>query len=216
MGRVFVREATVSERDGGTTREAIVLSALRCFAEHGYAGTSLNDIAAEVGIRRPSLLHHFASKEALYGEVFERCLSEWLTRVEQGVASAGDRDDGWATLDAVLTASGDFFRTNPESVRLIRREAIDGGTNLVTDVGSALQPMFDRATRFLERQMGAGVFRRMSAPDLLISAYSALFGYFSDAPLLDGILGESALEPARVQAHMDHLGDLFRSALRPI
>jgi TetR/AcrR family transcriptional regulator len=208
-----VREATVSERDGGTTREAIVLSALRCFAEHGYAGTSLNDIAAEVGIRRPSLLHHFMSKEALYGEVFERCLSEWLTRVEQAVTSA---EDGWATLDAVLTASGDFFRTNPESVRLIRREAIDGGTNLVTDVGSALQPMFERATRFLERQMQSGVFRRMSAPDLLISAYSALFGYFSDAPLLDGILGESALDPARVQAHMDHLGDLFRSALRPL
>jgi|SRR5690242_1430341 AcrR family transcriptional regulator len=50
-------------------REELTRIAARLFAERGYQGTSLADLAGELGVRKPSLYHHIASKEDLLWEV---------------------------------------------------------------------------------------------------------------------------------------------------
>jgi TetR/AcrR family transcriptional regulator, cholesterol catabolism regulator len=50
-------------------REELTRIAARLFAERGYQGTSLADLAEELGVQKPSLYHHIASKEDLLWEV---------------------------------------------------------------------------------------------------------------------------------------------------
>jgi AcrR family transcriptional regulator len=50
-------------------REELTRAAARLFAERGYQGTSLADLADAVGVQKPSLYHHIASKEDLLWEV---------------------------------------------------------------------------------------------------------------------------------------------------
>ena len=195
-----------------STREQIIIEATQCFAEAGYDGTSLNDIAAAVGIRRQSLLHHFPSKDVLYGEVFERLLSDWFERLASAIGSTGGGID---KLELVLKAGFDFFADNPDYVRLVRREALDSGAHLGIDLAAVLRPMWDRSVEYFQREMDAGTFRRHDPQQLLLTGYGALLSYFSDAPFLVGLLDIDPLDPAALEARRQHIITFYRTALSP-
>ena len=54
------------------TRELFLDTAETLFAERGFYGVSIAAIAGELGLTKQALLHHFSSKEKLYGAVLER------------------------------------------------------------------------------------------------------------------------------------------------
>jgi AcrR family transcriptional regulator len=195
-----------------TTREQILDEALALFAHAGYDGTSLNDIAAGVGIRRPSLLHHFPSKEALYQEVFEHLLSDWFERLAGAIGSA---ERGWEKVELVLRAGFRFFADNPSYVRMVRREAIDGGQHLAVDLAGVLRPTFDLAAAYFEREMELGTFRVQDPRQLLITGYGALLSYFSDEPFLEGLIDMAPMSADALAAREEHIVQFFRAALLP-
>jgi AcrR family transcriptional regulator len=93
-----------------TTRRALLRAARRLFTQHGYAGTSRDDIAAAADLTRGALYHHFASKEALFAAVVEELEQEVTDRVATVAMQGGDpgqelRLGCLAFLDACLDPS---------------------------------------------------------------------------------------------------------------
>ncbi|WP_303324735.1 TetR/AcrR family transcriptional regulator [Actinomyces radicidentis] len=78
-------------------RERVLKEAVALFGAHGYAGTSLADIAAAADISKAGLLHHFSSKDELFAQVLARRDREDVNAIAE---LAGD--DPWAMLDAYV------------------------------------------------------------------------------------------------------------------
>ncbi|HZP28557.1 MAG TPA: TetR family transcriptional regulator, partial [Acidimicrobiia bacterium] len=189
------------------TKALILDVARRRFAEHGLAATSLSEIADEVGIRRPSLLHHFPSKDALYRAVLEQAFADWFAIVD---AATSNMLEGWPQVERVLRAAFAFFAAHPDFVRLARREALDVGPLLTEELGDGLRPLLDRAARFLEGEMDAGRLRRHDARRLLVTGYGAVLSYFSDASLIENLMAADPHTPDAMSDELEHLVELFR------
>ena len=105
-----------------TTRERLLQVARRQFAEKGYYGASIASIADALGLTKQALLHHFGSKEKLYGEV----LAAIATRLTRHAARARDAGaDPVAQLEAVVVARADDAPDDVLDAQLLMRELLD-------------------------------------------------------------------------------------------
>jgi AcrR family transcriptional regulator len=93
-------------------REQILAAATSAFARTGFAGTSLEDIAAEAGVTRVILYRHFESKADLYRSVLDRAKQ----RLD---AATGAPEFTDASIDALLAAAAD----DPAAFRLLFHHA---------------------------------------------------------------------------------------------
>src|SRR5262245_24195084 len=84
-----VTRTTFTTPEGKVTRDRILDAAVRAFAARGYRGASIDTIAAEVGVSRQGVLHHFRSKTELLVAVLERRDEEDSERANEVFARHG-------------------------------------------------------------------------------------------------------------------------------
>jgi AcrR family transcriptional regulator len=111
--------------DAGERRERIVDAAMRHFAEHGYRGGRVEDIAADVSVAKGTVFLDFGSKEGLFLAAYERAVSmlpAWLDAPEVVIA-----EGFWATLDWWLEHTEDFVQRDPVPNRIAVIGRYDAG-----------------------------------------------------------------------------------------
>lgn len=85
------------------TRAALLEEATALFAERGYAGTSLEDVASASQVTRGAVYHHFASKQALFEAVLDRQEARVTAEVTAAATTADPWDAAMRALDKYLT-----------------------------------------------------------------------------------------------------------------
>jgi AcrR family transcriptional regulator len=191
------------------TKDRILDAALASFGSRGYEPTSLDALAAGLGVSKQTILYHFTSKEALLEAVIDRSAAELATAFENALRRAGD---GIERIDAVVRSVFRVAARRPELLGLVR-EVSRLGPPATTRLTGSLDPLVARATGFLEAEMDAGRMRRQDARLLLLNAYSVVIGAATEVEVLRA-LGYEPTARSLVRRRAELLAFL-RSALTP-
>ena len=133
------------------TRDRILDTAEALFAERGFAGTVVRDIAAAIGLTPASLYNHFAGKEAIYAAVLERGIRPLIEVLEDMSTREPERD----ALDAALGRVMEHLARRPNVARLLYHEALTGAAHLVPLARAWIQPVLARALGEMKRELGS-------------------------------------------------------------
>jgi TetR/AcrR family transcriptional regulator len=180
------------------------------FAQHGFGGARLQDIAARAQLSHPTLLYHFGSKEGLYAAVIEQAMQDWAAMTSLAIA---DGKSGFDRVASLIDAGFEFFATHHDFVVIWRREAIEGGGRLEQAMADHMRPFFAHAVVFLRQEVAAGRLREHDPVELMQLTYGAVMSFFSDAGFRARLLDEEPFSD--VARFRSALTAMLRDALAP-
>ena len=189
------------------TRGRILDAALVSFADRGYEATSLDALAAGLGVRKQTILYHFGTKEALLDAVIDASALDLSDALERALAKAGP---GFERVEALVKTTFRLAARRPEVLGLLR-EVSRLGPPATTRLMDALDPLIERARAFLEAEMDAGNMRRQDPRLLLLSSYSTVIGVATEVEVLRAVGVEPTVRS--LLRRRDELLEFLRSAL---
>jgi AcrR family transcriptional regulator len=171
------------DRQKADKRKRIIEAAARVFADRGFTGTAMADIAIEAGVGKGTLYEYFIGKESLFFAVFEwfarQSGATAMTRVSALGGSAGDRleamsealMDSWSELKDIFSLSMEFWAASGgASAR--RREFKEAFRNIYTEFRGIVSSLIREGVK-------TGEFSKNADPDgvaaALVGAWDALF-----------------------------------------
>jgi AcrR family transcriptional regulator len=183
-------------------REDILKASLNLFAEKGFHGTSMRDIARAAGIAEGLIYHYFASKRDLFRAIIEEYSFLPLLRTLPELA---EQLDLRALLIVFARGFFDVLRQNTQLTRLLLQEVqvfpeekevffADAVAQSITELAGILDArMGDRVRGHVDPQVAARLF------------FNALLAFFVEQE----ILGGKHMLPADEQSYVEHLVDMF-------
>jgi len=104
---------------GKERREQLIDVGRRLFAERGFEGTSVEEIAAKAGVSKPVVYEHFGGKEGLYAVVVDREMQQLLDMVTSALTGGHPRE----LLEQAAFALLDYIEQSTDGFRILVRDS---------------------------------------------------------------------------------------------
>ena len=212
--RVVRKAEPARQRDADRTQREILDVATREFADQGYAGARVDEIAAQTRTTKRMIYYYFGSKERLFVAVLERAYAT-IRAAEQTIEL--DDLDATAAIRRLAELTFDHHESHPDFIRLVSIENIHRGEHIVDreDFAGQNSPAIELIEAILDRGRADGSFSRdVDAVDLhmMISAFCVF--RVANRHTFGAIFDRDLTAPALRERYRQMLGDMVVEYLR--
>jgi AcrR family transcriptional regulator len=200
-------------RDAERTKAEILAVAAHEFADKGYDGARVDEIAAKTRTTKRMIYYYFGGKEQLFIEVLERSYAV-IRSIERDLDV--EHLDPIDALRSLAELTFDHHESHPDFVRLVSIENIHRAEHIAhsTELAGLANPALDVLTRILERGRAAGYFRDdVDALDVHMAVSAFCVFRIANRHTFNAIFDRDMLDPARREHHRRMVGDLLVSYL---
>lgn len=176
-----------------SSREKILEVAEARFAQRGFAGVGMREVALAAGLGKSSLFHHFKAKVDLYVAVIERVIARIEVHVLPALARPGPV---LAQIDGAVDALIDALAEHPTTARLLLRSLVEDDAFAaaepppgLAEVEARIHALVGRFTTLLAGGVAAGELREVHAPDAVQSLIGATVYHFASGEFGETVLG---------------------------
>jgi AcrR family transcriptional regulator len=176
------------------TPNQLLSAAKRQFAEKGFYGASISQVAGEVGLTKQALLYHFKRKEDLYAAVMQK-ISDKLLRFVRTTVSRSDAPE--QQFENIMLGLYDSSREFPLDVKLLVRELLDNQSRADKVRDWYLLPFLSEIVAVVQRMKG---FEDVQSPAAFCIVYQLIgsIEYFAiSTTTLERMYGADAYESYR-------------------
>lgn len=149
-------------RDAADTRERVLQAAEELFSAHGFAGTSLADIAQRSGISDGLILHHFQNKKNLYQQVLENLAARYSKVLFDAQRSAETPQAG---MQNTLLSAFSFMKDVPAYHRMSLWAFLEGPNEFTQNEAAFTSEI----AKQIQRLQQAGVIDSRYSPQVLLT-----------------------------------------------
>jgi TetR/AcrR family transcriptional regulator len=201
------RRPDAPRRSGEETRAAILAAAERHFAERGFEAARLEDIAADVGVRRAAIFYYFPDKLELYAAVLDDVLGDFAPALPSGGSTE-------ARLEAAMRAWIDYVAGRPTLARLMLREAASAQPGQSSPLARAGRQLVDWLRALIGEGVASGEFEPVIDPHRFVSLMGAatVFHFASMSSLTPDVPFDPSSAAER-ELHKREMLDLARHML---
>ncbi len=154
-------------------QQDILNAAEHLFAEFGYGEISTNAIAKHAKVSQSQIHYHFKTKRNLWGAVFQRRFAEYFNI--QSVALDQENSKGTEAMAFSIRAYFNFFRNNPQFVKLLGRAQLD---NIKGEESPQSAELIRRGISVISKAQEQGRLRKDIAPQFILFGFLALITYW--------------------------------------